>query len=430
MSDEKKKQGLFRRWLKLPKQRKTEETPADDNLIQLPQPDEAELKKKRKRRKLRIILIVVAALLVLVVLLFVLFPNLIDFDRVKRYFHYLGKRDKDGYGSISFDATGTTDCGTIGDCFVLATDGGVYLYDMYGEQKRMIEGAITEPRILTTADTALCYSINGHFFAMLDKDGDRLAEGQLDGAVLDMDMSSDGYVCYSTTQSGYKTVTTVLNRSQEKMYRFNSSTQYISACAIAPGGKYLAVAGLSELNSAFSANVTLMRTDEAVEAGADRDETFMRRVELGNRVVYDMAFLSSERLCVIAEDAVYVIDVDGDVVSTYRPDGGYLRAYAFGGSDFAALLYSRGMSGDSYELVTIGKSGDVLGSLDWTGALRDVSACGKYFAVLSDGEAVIYTSKLSEYASFEDVGDASAVLMRKDGTLFLVRSDAAALYFP
>lgn len=402
----------------------------EDNVIEIPQPDEAERKKKHKRKIRRIVLLSILGVIALFVLLVVLFPDLFDFDRVKRYFHYLGKRDKDGYGSISFDAKGASAYGSIGDGFVLTTDGGAYLFDMYGEQDLMVQGVVSEPRILANSEIAVCYSMNGSFFAVIGKDGQKLLDKSLSGTILDVDLSSDGYICYNTTQSGYKTVTTVLNRSQEVMYRFNSSTQFLSACAVAPGGKLLAVAGLSEKDSAFNATVTILRTDEVIEAGEDKEKTSLRRVELGNRTVYDMAFLSSDRLCVITEDGICFLSAGGELLSTYEAAGSYLRGYAFGGKEFVAVLFGEGKNGDRCELVTLDKNGDTLGSIELSQAVRSLSACGKYLAVLTDGEAVIYTKKIKQYASFGDTNEAFSAVMRKDGTLLLVNSDTAKLYFP
>ena len=62
--------------------------------------------------------------------------------------------------------------------------------------------------------------------------------------------------------------------------------------------------------------------------------------------------------------------------------------------------------------------------------MLDLSAAGRYLAVLYSNRLVIYDQKLQPCAVLEDVSSARRVLMRADGSAVLVGTNAASLYLP
>lgn len=62
--------------------------------------------------------------------------------------------------------------------------------------------------------------------------------------------------------------------------------------------------------------------------------------------------------------------------------------------------------------------------------MLDISAAGKYLAVLYSDELVIYTSDLAEYALLTDTQYARGVRMRADGSAVLLGSQHGWLFVP
>ena len=62
--------------------------------------------------------------------------------------------------------------------------------------------------------------------------------------------------------------------------------------------------------------------------------------------------------------------------------------------------------------------------------MLDLSAAGRYLAVLYADELVIYNPQLQVYATQKDTGAATGVLMRADGSALLLSPDAASLFLP
>ena len=81
-------------------------------------------------------------------------------------------------------------------------------------------------------------------------------------------------------------------------------------------------------------------------------------------------------------------------------------------------------------LVIVGAGGNLIASLDTQRDVLDISAAGKYLAVLYSDELVIYTEDLSEYASLADTQYARGVRMRDDGSAVLLGSRRGWLYVP
>ena len=400
-----------------------------DNVIRLPE-DPAVRERKRKKR-IRLLILAGIALVIVVILLFVLLPDVFDTDAIRRYFHYMGKRDREGFGTMSFDAAGTNDYASLGDGLAVGTEGGLYYYDLRGEQQTMVLATVAGPRIMANGTTALLYTMNSSYLAVINEKGEKLLDQTLGGTLLDVDLSSDGYICYNLTEEGYKTVTTVLGQKHSPIYRFRSSTQYLNACAVSKGGLYLAVAGLTEEESTFTSTLTLLRTDEEIVAGTDQSQSAKRRISLGNEVVYELAFLPGNRLCVLTQDALRITDTECNILCEYRFETEYLRGYSISEDGYIALLLGSSMTGDRCVLRTVDKNGETIGETEITRTVRSLDTCGGYVAVLTDGALTVYRSHLKQpYYTAEDVGSAIRALVRDDGTAILVSNGDARLVIP
>ena len=408
----------------LPKEPK----PVPDNLIQLP--EDPLIRERRERRKKGLLVLAGALLIAVIVLLFVLFPETFDFDAIRRYFYYMGKRERDSFGMIGFDAAGSNDFAPLGDGMALGTEGGLYYYDLSGNQVSMVQSTVASPRLIANEKLALCYAMGSGYIAIINENGERQMDQTLSGIFLDADLSSDGYICYNLTEDGYKTVATVLNVNHEPIYRYRSSTQYLNACAVSEGGGYLAVAGLTEEDSSFNSTLTILKTDEEIIAGTDQSQSAKRRLDLGNQVVYEMAFLSRNRLCVIAQDALLILDTDCSVIAEMPYDDTYLRGFGISEDGYVVLLLGQSMTGDRYTIRSVDKNGDILGEIEFNRSVRSMDVRGRYIGILTDGELLLYREHLQEYRTSDRTGTAMRVLMRSDGTALLVSNGAAQLYIP
>ena len=136
------------------------------------------------------------------------------------------------------------------------------------------------------------------------------------------------------------------------------------------------------------------------------------------------------RLATVSDTALTFANASGEVTGTYSYSGSYLREYDLGGTGFAALLLNRYRSGSVGRLVTVDKDGEVLGSLEVREEILNISASGRYLAVLYTDHLVVYNQELQSYAVLRGTGDARSALMRSDGTVLLLSAGSASLFLP
>ena len=101
-----------------------------------------------------------------------------------------------------------------------------------------------------------------------------------------------------------------------------------------------------------------------------------------------------------------------------------------GADKFAAVLLENYASGGQTHLAIVNAAGEEISSMAVDSEVLDLSAAGRYLAVLYSNKLVIYDQKLRECAVLEDVSSARRVLMRSDGSAVLAGTNAASLYLP
>ena len=398
----------------------------------LPDPEtEEESAEKRPKSRLagRLVLLGLAVLLVVGIACMFLFPELFNLDRFIRFFRYMGLRNKEGYGVITYDASANNVYSGFDGCFAVGNESGLTLYDLEGGQKAMIQSTLSEPLISRGEKLCLIYSPGTSYLGAVGPGGKVLLEQNVSGTVLDADVSNDGYLCYLSSESGYKSAATMLSPKQETQFRLTSRTRYLNVCTVSDGGKYLAAASLGEKDSVFCSEVTILRTRDKLD-DLDSEESTAVRVDLGNQVIYDLEFLSGGTLCAIGQKNVTFLSVDGRIYQQISLEHNPLVAYDFSEKGFVVLLQRIGMAGEDYRVTTLDGQGEELGLQEFSERVRSVSAAGRYVAVLTDREAQILNRRLGEYAKTEQTYTASRIIARPDGTALLVTGTEDRLYIP
>ena len=196
-----------------------------------------------------------------------------------------------------------------------------------------------------------------------------------------------------TDKSGYKSSVSVYNASGERVFTFNSSNRYMIDACVERGGKHVAVATLGSEDAMFVGTIRRYALDQ---------ETAVSACVLDDSLLYELSSFGGT-LVAVTDDRFRALSGDGSLGGSSDYAYPYLRGSTLGGTDFGALVLSRYRSGSAGKLVTVGAEGNLIASLDTQRDVLDISAAGKYLAVLfySD-ELVIYTSDLAEYASLAD----------------------------
>ena len=87
-------------------------------------------------------------------------------------------------------------------------------------------------------------------------------------------------------------------------------------------------------------------------------------------------------------------------------------------------------AGNRYTVLTVGYDGTVLGTLPTSEQILDISASGRYLALLTSGSLAIYDQTLKEYDVSDNTTGASSAVMREDGSAILLANGHGTLYVP
>lgn len=385
--------------------------------------------KKRKKfslknnKKLRWGILIAVAVIVVLIVCAILFPRVFNLDRVRRYFNYLGIPDDGSFGKIRFDSNSTNNFALLDGHFAVGCEDGLYLYNDDGEQAALVQGSLPYPKLCIGGSIALCYSNESSTIVAMNKKGESVLSTTVSGTVLDAEVSQNGCVCYAASDSGCKTLITVMNSDLKDIYRWRSFSQYINCCAISSNASRLAVIGLNQSNSVFCSNLSILRTD--VE-----DDAVIATVELGNQIIYELWFLQDDRICAIGESSTMFFDANGTLLREFSYDGQRLTDYTCNGSGNLFLSLDGFGTGKDGLVISFAADGSELAQMSFDEPVQSISANGKYFAILTRTELTICDSKLEIYDQTQDFPAANRALARTDGTVMLVSNGQTALYIP
>lgn len=363
-----------------------------------------------------VILLVVCALIAAFVL-----RDTLNMDGLRRWVKYLNVRQDGDYGVFTFDAHNSNCYASFQNGLAVASVGGLDTFDAKGEEVFLSQAQLELPDIQTGKNLVMVYDVGGNTLLAVHSRSGEVLRLDTDKPILDADLSQGDAICYSTSASGYKSILTVYNSKQELIYRWLSSTIYMPLCAVSESGGYLAAVGLGQSNGSFESTLYLFQTNS---------EELALSVSLGNELIYDVCFLDDSTICIVGEASVQFLGLDGSSLGSFSYGDQYLKDFDDGGNGFLTLSVNMYRAGNRYSLITVDQAGNEIASVYIGQEILDLSACGKYVAVLTSEGLTVYNRDLTVYHETQETGTATSVLMREDGSVLLLGGGNGQLYIP
>ena len=357
---------------------------------------------------------------VLLVVLFAAYRDGTGFDILRRYLHYGRSEQAGGEVAYHYDAASKNRFALLGEGLVVLSDASLRLFDGYGEEVWSAQVTMTAPALATGGGRAVAYDVGGTSLYVLDQTG-LLMELTADEEepYIAVTLNQNGVLAVTAQEQGCKGSVTVYDQMPgDPAFKFRSSQRFVLDGYVQ--GETLAAVTLGQENGVFTSNIVLYDMPET-EPSADYSISGGLVAAIGEQ---------EGRLVTVSDTALTYAGANGEISGSYSYSGSYLREYDLGGHGFAALLLNRYRSGSVGRLVTVDKSGEVLGSLEVREEVLHISASGRYLAVLYADHLVVYNQELQTYASLQGIGDAHSALMRPDGTVLLLSADSARLFLP
>ena len=384
--------------------------------------NDGEEEEKKPRRKLRGCLIFFLTLVaVLGVVVFAAYRDGTGFDALRRYLNY-GSVEKAGGESVyDYDASASNRFAALGDRLVVLSDTRLRVLNASGGEVWSTAVNMSAPALHSGGGKAVAYDVGGTVLYVVDQNGEVLTlTTSEEEPFISATLNGDGWLAVTAKLKGYKGCVRVYNSDMEEVFLFRSSRRFVSDAWVAGKGSALAAVTLGQESGTFVSNVVLYHLTE--------EEPY------GNYDVTDGLAAATGwvdgKLAVVSDTSLTFADTKGTVEATCSYSDAHLREYDLNGDGFAAVLLNRYQTGSVGRLVTVAADGTELGSLDVSEEIQDISACGKYLAVLYLDRLVIYNPMLEAYASLKGTEAVRGVLMRYDGSALLLFSESAKLFLP
>lgn len=364
-------------------------------------------------------LLAASVVLVLLVVLAAAYRGGTGFDVLHRKLTSSSLRDNgDGTrGSYSFDNERESVFAPLGDSLLVATKSSVRVLDGLGNTVYKTNIHFENPAVTVGGSMAAVYDLGGRSLQWFDAAGEL---GKIDcEGILSAQMNADGWLAVTDQCSGYKGAVSVYNPRQERAFTFYSSERFVTDSIVTPDHKHVAVVTVGEDEGSFVSNVVIYALD-STEAEAE--------LSLRDAFVTCIGAVSG-RFALAADCALYTADASGNLHGTYQYPTMYLRGCDFGGDGYVTLLLGRYKSGSLATLVTLNARGEVIGTLEIDEEVLDISAAGKYVALLYSDRLAVYTHELELYEE-KTTEQGRHVYLRSDGTALVLSSTSGAVIVP
>lgn len=383
---------------------------------------DGEEEKPKKRRKLRgfwAFFLTLAA--VLAVVLLAAYRDGTGFDVLRRYLNYGSVEKVGGEVVYDYDASSNNRFAVLGDKLVVLSETSLSLLDSDGGEVWSANVNMAAPALSRGGDRAVAYDVGGLELYVVDQKGEVLhLTADKEEPFIAATLNDKGWLAVTAEMRGYKGCVSVYDKDMELVFRFRSSTRFVTDGYVTDDCGYLAAVTLGQENSVFVSNVVLYDVTRE-DPVADYDISDGLVAAIGQQ---------AGKLATVSDTCLTFADTSGKVTASYAYGGAYLRDYDLSGDGFAVLLLNRYQSGSVGRLVTVDAEGTELGSLDVNEEVLSVSAAGRYLAVLYTDRLVVYNQDLQVYASLNGTDYAREVLMRTDGSVLLLSSESAGLFLP
>ena len=375
-------------------------------------------KKKRRRKWLWLTLLTV---LILAGVAAALLWDANAFDGLRRSVIYArAEKDETGCAKLyTYDSDEARCFAPLGGSLAILSEGRLQVLNERSEVAYSTTVHFLSPALVSNGDTAVGYDIGGDEVYVLSPLGLRWHK-TMPGAVLEASVADNGNVVVCHEQSGHKGAITVYDGAGEPVFSFGSSSRFLMTGALSRDGGTLGAVTMGQETGVFESFLTVYRTDSDKAVSSEA---------VCPGIVYDLCPFDSG-FCAVAEEGLCWTDKNGKVLCSYPYNGLFLRRCEVSDGQFAAVLLSRYRTGSETELITVDGEGNELGGVRLQREVLDLSASGRYVAVLCTDRLIIYDKFLTELASLSFVSQTRAVFMRSDGSAVLAGSDSASLYLP
>jgi len=374
--------------------------------------------KKKLSKKSRIVgsVISAAVLAALIFLAVYLISNreMLTGEAISRLFGHLIDDESDGSKGYAFDVYSDNVFGELSGGLISASGVSIQVFNENGGEIAHDAVSLSSPAVESGSKRAAVWDVGTTTLMLLGTSG-RIMQLDVPGRIISVSLNSNDWLALCSEEPGYKGSVTVYNPDREVVYMWYSGTGYILDADVSPGNGKMAATTMTDKGG----RAIIFSLDSETERGV-----YLTQDDIG----FDIEFLTDNRICLLSDNSLTILDADAKPVGIYDFSGEYLRDYSLKGSGFSVLLLSDYKTGDTCRLATVNSSGEEITSANLASEVKSIRACGKYIAVVFPGAIAVYDEKLQLNATITDASGFIDAFITSDGKILAVTAAQARLY--
>ena len=375
--------------------------------------------KPKKKRWKGVVSFLLVLLAVMGVMVLAAYRDGTGFDVLRRYLNY-GAAERSVEESVyDYDGGASMRFAAVENCLVALSENSLQILSPDGEEVWAAALSMKTPALESGGGLAVAYDVGGTVLHVVNAYGEVMTLEE-DVPIIAASLNEAGWLAVTAEKQNYKGCVRVYDPGMELVFEFNSSRRFVMDACVTGEGKGLAAVTLGQTDGVFVNSIVLYNlTQTEPTASYDVPDGLVAALEgKGDRIV------------TVTDTELTHAGTDGEILSDFSFAGEFLREFELDGDGFSVLHLGRYSSGSAGRLVSLDDDGKVLGQLDVNEEVLDISAAGRYLAVLYADRLVVYNASLQIYGSLAGFDQADRILMRPDGSVLLLGAETARLFLP
>ena len=138
-------------------------------------------------------------------------------------------------------------------------------------------------------------------------------------------------------------------------------------------------------------------------------------------MVYDTRYISSNKVCAVANNAVYTLDLTSDKPKVTEYNSRTLTTYDFNAdTNVLSVVLSKSGDGRNCDILIFSSSGEIEKTLKWTDRVDSISTYKGNVGILSSGTAYILDDQSKVISKADAVNDAKALLLYSSNDAYVL----------
>lgn len=267
--------------------------------------------------------------------------------------------------------------------------------------------AYATPALRASSQYLLVFDRNAYRFTVTNTLAE-LYSKTVSSPITNADIADNGSVAVVTDEAGYKSAVAVYNTANEQLYKWSTADYYIMSAVLSSDGQRLAIFCFKQ--EGLELKSTLFFTD--IDVGENPTDG----IDMGDTLALGMRFIGNNTLCVVGDNAAYVVSRSGQV--KYSTEYASDALIGFDISDNAVVLATQSYSQSSRCAVTLVNSRGTAARtpLELSAVPDSISYNNDRLAVLTDDVVTFYSKNLRQIDRQDNLAGISRLYMRDDNT--------------